>query len=105
MDHLNLDGISLFGVSYGGEIAIQLAIRNTSRYRKLLLFNTAAHTSYWLEEVGNAWNAAAHDGLAYYLTTIPVIYSPKLFTENESWIRSRKKAYSPYSMTPNLSHP
>mgnify|MGYP001170024813 FL=1 len=105
LDHLNLDEISLFGVSYGGEIAIQLAIRNTSRYTKLLLFNTAAHTSYWLEEVGNAWNAATHDGLAYYLTTIPVIYSPKFFTENESWIRNRKKAYSPYSMTQTLSHP
>lgn len=95
LDTLNLTHVDLFGVSYGGEIAIQLAIRNPKRFPKLLLFNTCGETSYWLEEVGNAWNAAANDGLAYYLTTIPIIYSPKFFVENEAWMRKRKEALIP----------
>lgn len=92
---MGFESINLFGVSYGGEIAIQLAIRNPKLIKKLLLFNTCAETTYWLEEVGNAWNAATHDGLAYYLTTIPFIYSPKFFVENATWIKQRKKALIP----------
>lgn len=95
LDHLNLETTHLFGVSYGGEIAIQLASLYPERFKKLMLFNTCANTSYWLEEIGNAWNAASHDGLAYYLTTIPFIYSPKFFVENSEWMRKRKEALVP----------
>ena len=57
----------------------------------MFLSNTCANTSDWLEEVGNAWNEAAHSGLSYYLTTIPFIYSPKFFIENKEWMDNRKK--------------
>lgn len=95
IDYLSLDKINLFGVSYGGEIAIQLAIRYPDLIEKLLLFNTCAQTSYWLEEIGHAWNGAAGSGLQYYLTTIPFIYSPKFFVENEAWMKKRKEILVP----------
>lgn len=100
--HLNLEKVDLFGVSYGGEIAIQFSIKHPERVDRLLLFNTCSQTTYWLEEIGNAWNAASHDGLAYYLTTIPFIYSPKFFNANSQWIRQRKEALVPVFNNPDF---
>lgn len=90
--HLNLDSLNLFGISYGGEIAIQFALKYPHRIHKLLLFNTTAWTSDWLEEVGNAWNLAAYSWESYYATTIPVIYSPQFYVREIEWIKQRKEA-------------
>ena len=95
LNHLNLSKVHLFGISYGGEIALQYVLKYPDRVDKLFLSNTPPNTSYWLEEVGNAWNEAAHSGLAYYLTTIPVIYSPKFFVENKEWMEKRKEILVP----------
>lgn len=88
--HLDLDEFNLFGISYGGEIAIQYAIKYQQHITRLLLFNTAAWTSPWLEEIGRAWNYAAHDPAAYYATSIPVIYSPMFYVEQIEWMNNRK---------------
>lgn len=101
LDELTDEPLNLFGISYGGEIAIQIALEYPERVKKLLLFNTCAETSYWLEEVGNAWNKATHDPEAYYLTTIPFIYSPVFFTKNKEWMENRKKALFPIFSDPN----
>lgn len=91
VDHLGLDKVNIYGVSYGGQIALQVALKYPEKIDKLCLFNTSDETSYWLSEVGHAWNAAAGDGEAYYLTTIPIIYSPKFFNENREWMENRKR--------------
>lgn len=93
--HLNLTEISLFGISYGGEIALQYALKYPEKLEKLLLFNTTAWTSPWLEEIGNAWNLASYDPYAYYATTIPVIYSPGFYNSNQNWIQARKETLIP----------
>lgn len=95
LTHLDIDKINLFGISYGGEIALQYCLKYPHRVKKLFLSNTCPNTSYWLEEVGNAWNEAAKDGLSYYLTTIPFIYSPKFFVENRQWMEARKEKLIP----------
>lgn len=88
--HLNFTSLYLFGISYGGEIALQVAIKYPHLIKKLLLFNTTAWTSYWLEEVGNGWNFATNHWESYYATTIPVIYSPHFYVREIEWIRNRK---------------
>jgi 3-oxoadipate enol-lactonase len=88
---LDLKDLALFGISYGGEVAIKLTIRYPHLVERLLLFNTTAYTSDWLVEVGRAWNKAAADPEAYYSTTIPVIYSPKFYQEHLAWMENRKK--------------
>lgn len=102
VEGLGLEGIHLAGISYGGEIALQYAIAYPEKIKKLLLFNTCAETSYWLEEVGNAWNKASHDGEAYYLTTIPFIYSPLFFTQNKEWMEARKEKLLPVFSNPGF---
>lgn len=91
VDYLQLQNISLFGISYGGEIAIQFALRHQHLCENLLLFNTTAWTSPWLEEIGNGWNRAARDPQAYYAMTIPVIYSPQFYTREIAWMTQRKE--------------
>lgn len=91
LEELLDEPFNLFGISYGGEVALQYSLNNQKKIEKLLLFNTCMETSYWLQEIGNAWNKAAHDPEAYYLTTIPYIYSPLFFNNNREWMESRKK--------------
>lgn len=93
--HLKLEKINLLGISYGGEVAIQYALKHSEYVEKLLLFNTTAWTSPWLKEIGHAWKMASFSGESYYATTIPVIYSPSFYTSNIEWIENRKKTLIP----------
>lgn len=92
---LKLENINLLGISYGGEVAIQYALKYRDLVDKLLLFNTTAWTSPWLKEIGHAWKMASYSGKSYYATTIPVIYSPSFYTNNLDWIENRKKTLIP----------
>lgn len=95
LDHLKLETVCLLGISYGGEVALRFAIDHSDRLERLLLFNTTARTGPWLGDIGDAWNLAAHDPDAYYLTTIPVIYSPKFYREHNDWMERRREALRP----------
>jgi pimeloyl-ACP methyl ester carboxylesterase len=103
VDHLHLEKIFLFGISYGGEVAMRFALEYQQRVERLLLFNTTAKTSLWLKEIGYAWNKAAADGEAYYSTTIPTIYSPQFFTKNAAWMEQRKSILIPLFSNPAFS--
>lgn len=97
-EHLGIEKWSIMGISYGSEIAIQYAIRYPDRARKLMLFNAAGRTSKWLKKIGDGWNEAAKsgNGYAYYLTTIPVIYSTKFFEDNAEWMDNREETLTQY---------
>jgi pimeloyl-ACP methyl ester carboxylesterase len=94
LDHLKLPKASFAGISYGGEVALRLAVDHPERVERLILLNTTAYTSPQLLDVGRAWNkaAATGDGQAYYYTTIPVIYSPSFYERKLDWMR-RREAY------------
>ena len=53
IDILPYDRVSIMGISYGGEIAVQYAVRFPNRVRRLILANTAARTSDWLRKIGD----------------------------------------------------
>jgi pimeloyl-ACP methyl ester carboxylesterase len=89
-DELELKKVSVLGISYGGEVALQFAVKHQEYIDKLLLFNTTAKTSPWLKDIGDAWNRSVGDPMDYYCTTIPVIYSPKFYNEKNDWMNRRK---------------
>ena len=91
LNELDIEKINMVGISYGGEVALQFALKYGERLDRLALFNTTARTSPWLRDIGRAWNLSKEDPLNYYLTTIPVIYSPDFYTKNESWMNKRKE--------------
>lgn len=88
--HLNIASTAVFGTSYGGEVALNLAVNHPEMVNRMVLANTVARTNAWLKEIGEAWNLAVGDPLAYYSTTIPVIYSPDFYDRKADWMKNRK---------------
>ncbi len=104
IDHLKLEMISIVGISYGGEVAVQFAIHYPNLVDRLLLFNTTAYTSPWLKEIGRGWIEAGktRNGQAYYQTTIPVIYSPHYFESRLDWMKKREQVLIPIFSNPDF---
>ena len=98
MDVLPYDRVSVMGISYGGEVAVQFAVRYPEHVNRLVLANTAARTSDWLRKIGDGWNEVAKlkNGYAYYLTTIPVIYSTGFFEREKAWMERRESVLTEY---------
>ena len=95
---------NIMGISYGGEIAIQYALAHPQRVRRLILANTCGRTSSWLKKIGDGWNEVAKtgQGYAYYLTTIPVIYSTKFFEDRAAWMEGREAFLTEYFSKPEV---
>ena len=98
IEGLPYDKVTVMGISYGGEIAVQYAVRYPEKVKKLILANAAASTSDWLRKIGDGWNAVAKtgNGEAYYLTTIPVIYSTAFYEREAAWMERREGTLIPY---------
>lgn len=90
-DELKLKKVNLVGISYGGEVALEFAVKYEEYLDKMVLFNTTAKTSPWLRDIGIGWNRSVNDPLDYYCTTIPVIYSPKFYNEKNEWMNNRRE--------------
>jgi len=103
LDNLGLERVNLVGISYGGEIALQFAVKYPERLERLALFNTTAKTGPWLKDIGDAWNLASGDADAYYLTTIPVIYSPSFYLKNNDWLNRRREILRPIFSNPDFT--
>lgn len=90
--HLNLEKVDIFGISYGGLIALQVVLARPDLVDRLMLFNTSAYTAPWLRDIGNAWNAAAagEDPQDYYHVAIPYIYSHLFYNGSYDRMQNRK---------------
>lgn len=95
LEHLELEKVSIAGISYGSEIGLEYAIEHPERVERLMLFNATAATGPWLDDIGKAWNLASADPMQYYYTAIPVIYSPRFYTLNNDWMENRRKLLRP----------
>ena len=102
LDFLDLDEVCLMGISYGSEVAMEFALAYPDCVERLLLFNATARTGPWLGDIGDAWNKAAYDADAYYLTTIPVIYSPGFYLKKNDWMNRRREALRPVFGNPDF---
>ena len=93
--HLGLESCSIVGISYGGEIAMQFASAYPEKVDKLILSNTAAHTSEWLKDIGHSWEYAckSHDGRQFFKTCIPIVYSPQFYVKNYAWASAREALF------------
>lgn len=101
-DHLSVDCCTILGISYGSEVALQFALKYPQRVERLELFNATARTGAWLGDIGDGWNLAAGNGEAYYLTTIPIIYSPGFYKKNRDWMDNRRKTLVPIFSNPDF---
>lgn len=95
LQQLDLPAVSLAGISYGGEVAMQFALRYPELVQKLVLANTTAYTNPWLSDMGKAWEYAigSYDGRQFFKTCIPVVYSPEFYSQNIDWARRRERLF------------
>lgn len=91
IDELGYEKVNILGISYGGEVALNFITKYEAYVDRLVLFNTTYKTSPWLKDIGDAWNLSSENAMDYYLTTIPVIYSPAFYNRNREWMEARKK--------------
>ncbi len=95
LEHLGIEKLCIAGISYGSEVGLEYAMDHPEKVERLMLFNATAATGPWLDDVGKAWNLAAHDAMSYYYTAIPVIYSPRFYTQHNDWMERRRQALQP----------
>jgi len=102
--HLNIETLYLAGISYGGSVALQYAAKYQTAIKKMVLLNAVAKTSYWLKAIGDGWNEVAkhRDGLAYYHVSIPFIYSPSFYNNNNEWMENRKETLTEVFSNPDF---
>ncbi len=95
MAHLGLEKADVMGISYGGEVALQLATAHPEKVDKLVLSNTCANTSKWLKDIGHSWEFAfaSHDGHQFFKTCIPIVYSPGFYERNYTWASAREELF------------
>lgn len=95
IDELKIDKIHLVGVSYGGEVALNFALKYQENLSSLILANTTSYTTQLLRDVGKCWNYAAknHDGRAFFKATMPFIYSVEFYEENIDWLKKREDLF------------
>lgn len=94
--HLGFKQANVMGISYGGEVAQQLAIQYPQYVKKLVLSNTAPNTSHWLREMGKAWEYAykSYDGHQFFKTCVPIVYSPQFYEESYAWASAREELFA-----------
>jgi pimeloyl-ACP methyl ester carboxylesterase len=104
LEHLQIKKVNLVGISYGGEVALQFAIKYPDLVERMVLFNTTAYTSPWLKDIGRGWIAAGktRNGQAYYQTAIPVIYSPHYYESKLEWMKKREALLVPIFSNPEF---
>lgn len=95
IDYLKLDKVNVLGISYGGEIALQLAVGYPDKIDKLILSNTCSNTTPWLRDIGKSWEYSyeSYDGHQFFKTCIPIVYSPKFYEKNYEWISAREDMF------------
>lgn len=104
LKELNLSKVNVVGISYGGEIAVQLAYMHPHLVERLILFNTTPNTSPWLAEIGHSWIniGKTRNGQNYYQATIPVIYSPSFYETHLEWMKKREAYLVPIFSDPKF---
>ena len=93
--HLNIGKADLWGVSYGGQVALLFTLAHPENVDRLVLSNTSAHIDQYLLSMGEMWKRAArlYDGEAFFDLALIPIYSRHFYNHNYDWLLNRRQAF------------
>lgn len=96
IEALNLDKCHIVGISYGGEVALQFALKHPQKLKSIILSNTTCHSSNIMKDIMELWDftASTYDGRMLFKAVMPYIYSHKFYEENTKWIRKKEELFS-----------
>ncbi len=94
MDHLKIAKAHLIGTSYGGEVALRLAIDYPSRVQTLSVIDSVSELDDTLRNTVGQWKdaAATQHGETFFNRMMPSIYSPGFIAKNGEMLSQRAKA-------------
>ena len=95
INSLNLEKVHLLGLSYGGQVALKLAVAHQERLKSLMLLNVNSVLTNHLSEIGRAWETAAelYDGEKFFQLAIPFIYSRAFYERSLEMLRERQEMF------------
>jgi len=92
LDALGIPAAHLIGLSYGGQVALRVALAHPDRVRTLILANSNHYIPNHLAEIGRAWQVAAelNDGERFFQLAVPFIYSAEFYAQHLDFLRQRQ---------------
>ena len=96
LDYLDINKVHLVGISYGAMVAILFEMEYSEMVNTLILSNTEAEVSKYLQAVSTIWENAAemNDPIKFFEFSMPFIYSDFFYNNNFEWMQERKEALS-----------
>lgn len=90
---LGYEKVNIVGISYGGYVGLNLASRYPDLVDRMVIFNSAADVDERDKEMFKQFIHVANldDAYAFYLTTIPLFYSPTFYTTHNKWMKDREQ--------------
>jgi len=94
MDHLGIQSAHIVGTSYGGEVAMKMAIDHPSRVQSLCLIDSVSELDSVLSAFVYGWKDAAQtkDGERFFKLMMPSIYSDTFIKNNQDMLEKRTLA-------------
>jgi len=95
LDHLNIPKTHIWGLSYGGQVALLFTLKYPERVEKLVLSNTSAYVDQYLLSLGQMWKRAArlYDGEAFFDLALLPIYSRNFYNHHYGWLEKRRQLF------------
>ena len=93
MDHLGIQKAHLVGTSYGGEVAMRLAMHYPERVQSMVVIDSTSEKTAVGSAFVSSWKlpALAGDGESFFNTLMPSIYGEKFIKENKEFLAKRAK--------------
>lgn len=95
LHHLKIEKANLWGLSYGGQVALLFALAYPELVDRLVLSNTSAYIDQYLLSMGEMWKRAArlYDGEAFFDLALIPIYSRNFYNNHYEWLMNRRQQF------------
>ncbi len=93
LNEIGISEANIHGISYGGQVALLLALKYPEKVRSLIIANTIPRMTNYLKGIGEAWDEAAKskDGSSFFRQVAPSIYSNLFYESNRDFLKDREK--------------
>ncbi len=93
LDYLEIKKVVPVGISYGGMVAMLMAIEYPEMVSSMVLANVVARVTPYLKAASQAWQEAADlkDGRKFFRLAMPYIYSDHFYKHNQEFLESREE--------------
>jgi len=93
--NLDIKQANLWGVSYGGQVALIYTLQHPGNVDRLILSNTSSYVDQYLLSMGEMWKRAAalYDGEAFFDLSLIPIYSRTFYNNHFDWLANRRQLF------------